>query len=75
MGQLIIHQEGNMLELSGFLLEAGDQVKILHRGSWISGTIAHDQQGWHFLTNENVASERADIRLQTGLTACLTRLS
>jgi hypothetical protein len=75
MGQLIIHQEGNLLELSGFLLKAGDEVKILHRGSWISGIIAHDQQGWYFLANEIVASEKADIRLQTGLTACLTRLS
>jgi hypothetical protein len=75
MGQLIVHQEENLLELSGFLLEEGDQVKILHRGSWISGIIAHDQQGWYFLTNENAASEREDIRLETGLTACLTNLS
>jgi hypothetical protein len=75
MGQLIIHQEGNLLELSGLLLKVGDQVEILHLGSWLSGTIAHDQQGWYFLTNRNVESSRADIRLQTGITACLTKLS
>jgi hypothetical protein len=75
MGQFIIHQESNLLELSGLLLKVGDQVELLHRGSWLSGTIAYDQQGWYFLTNENVESSRADIRLQTGLTACLTKLS
>ena len=75
MGQLIIHQEGNLLELSGFLLEVGDQVEVLHLGSWLPGTIAHDQQGWYFQSFGYVESSRANIRLQTGLTACLTELS
>ncbi len=70
MGQFIIHQEDNRLELSGILLKVGDQVEILHLDSWLSGTIAYDQQGWYFLTNKH----GADIRLHTGLTACLTKL-
>ncbi len=75
MGQLIIHQEGNLLELSGFLLEVGDQVEILHLDSWLPGTIAHDQQGWYFRSFGNVESLRANIRLQTGLTARLTEIT
>ncbi len=75
MGQLIIHQEGNLLELSGFLLEVGDQVEIHHLGSWLPGTIANDQQGWYFRSFENVESSRANIRLRTGLTARLTEIT
>jgi hypothetical protein len=75
VGQLIIHQEGNLLELSGFLLEVGDQVEILHLGSWLLGTVAYDQQGWYFRSFGNVESSRANIRLQTGLIARLTELS
>ncbi len=75
MGQLIIHQEGNLLELSGFLLEVGDQVEIHHLDSWLPGTIAHDQQGWYFRSFENVESSRANIRLRTGLTARLTEIT
>jgi Domain of unknown function (DUF5348) len=75
MGYIIIHQESNLLELSGFLLKAGDQVEILHLGSWLAGTVAHDQQGWYFRSFGNVKSSRAHIRLQTGLTARLTELS
>jgi hypothetical protein len=75
MGQFIIHQEGNLLELSGFLLAVGDQVEILHLGTWLSGTIARDQQGWYFRSLVDVTSEGANIRLQTGLTARLTELS
>lgn len=75
MGQIIIHQESDLLELSGFLLEVGDQVEILHLGTWLPGTLAHDQQGWYFQSFGNVESLRAHIRLQTGLTARLTELS
>jgi hypothetical protein len=75
MGQLIIHQEGNQLELSGFLLKVGDQMEIFHLGSWLPGTVAHDQQGWFFRSLGNVESSSANIRLQTGLTARLTELS
>jgi hypothetical protein len=75
MGQLIIHQEGNLLELSGFLLKVGDQVEILHLDSWLPGTVAHDQQGWYFRSFGNDTGETANIRLQTGLTARLTELS
>ena len=66
MGQFILHQEGDRLELSGILLKVGDQVEVLHLGSWLTGTVAHDQQGWYFLTTYKVG-----IRLQTGLLARL----
>lgn len=75
MGQIVIHQKGDLLELSGFLLKVGDQIEILHLGTWLSGTIAHDQQGWYFRSFGNVESSKANIRLQTGLTARLTKLS
>ncbi len=71
MGQLVIHPESHRLELSGFLLEVGDQVEILHLGSWLAGTLAHDQQGWYF----QPFAKEAQIRLQTGVTARLTELS
>jgi hypothetical protein len=48
MGQLIIHQESHQLELSDFLLEGGDQVKILHLGSWLPGTVAGFPAGMVF---------------------------
>jgi Domain of unknown function (DUF5348) len=75
MGQFIIHQESNQLELSGFLLEVGDQVEVLHLGSWLGGTVAHDQQGWYVRSLGEVESSRGTLRLQTGLTARLTELS
>ena len=70
MGQLIIHQRDGLLELDGFLLQSGDQTEIYLFGSWIPGTIAHDQRGWYFLTRDLVG-----IRLQTGLLARLRTLS
>jgi hypothetical protein len=75
MGQFIIHQEGNRLELSGIFLEAGDQVELLYLGSWLAGTVASDEQGWYFQASSPIANEGATIRLQTGLTARLTQLS
>lgn len=64
MGRLIVHEKEGSLELEGFLLQAGDQLDIRLFGSWVPGTIAHDQRGWYFLTQNQVG-----IRLQTGLTA------
>lgn len=69
MGQLIIHQENDLLELNGFLLQVGDKVEILDLSSWIPGVVAHDKQGWHLRTRE-----RTDIGLQTGLLARLVSL-
>jgi hypothetical protein len=70
MGQIIIHKKDGLLELDGFLLEAGDRVEIRLFGAFIPGIIAHDQRGWYFLTSDQVG-----IRLQTGLLARLSRLS
>ena len=72
MGQFILHQEGDRLELSGILLKVGDQVEVLHLGSWLTGTVAHDQQGWYF---QSLGDSRATIRLCTGLVARLTELT
>jgi len=69
MGQIIIHQENDLLELNGFLLKVGDRVEVLHLSSWVPGLVAHDEQGWHLLTRE-----RMNISLQTGLLACLLSL-
>jgi RNA polymerase sigma-70 factor (ECF subfamily) len=69
MGQLIIHQEDDLLELNNFLLQVGDHVEILHLSSWTPGLLAHDKRGWHLLTKE-----RTDIGLQTGLLARLLSL-
>ena len=70
MGQLIVHQKYGLLELDGFLLQSGDRAEIRLIGAWIPGTIAHDQQGWYFLTRDGVG-----VRLQTGLPARLLSLS
>ena len=70
MGQLIVHQKDGLLELDGFLLQSGDRAEIRLMGSWIPGVIAHDRQGWYFLTRDGVG-----IRLQTGLPASLLSLS
>lgn len=70
MGRLIYHQQYGLLELDDFLLQHGDQVEILILGSWVSGIIAHDQNGWFFLTREKVG-----IRLRTGLAAHLLSLA
>jgi hypothetical protein len=70
MGRLIIHEKDGLLELDGFLLQSGDQVEICLVGDFVPGIIAHDQQGWYFLTRDRVG-----IRLQTGLLACLFLLS
>jgi Domain of unknown function (DUF5348) len=70
MGRLIVHQKDGLLELDGFLLQVGDRVEIRLIGSWVPGTIAHDRQGWYFLTPDQVG-----IRLQTGLFARLLSLS
>jgi hypothetical protein len=70
MGQLIVYQKDGLLELDGFLLQSDDQAEIYLFGSWIPGTIAHDQRGWYFLTRDHVG-----IRLQTGLPARLLSLS
>jgi hypothetical protein len=70
MGQLIVHQKNGLLELDDFLLQLGDRVEIRLMGTWIPGTIAHDQQGWYFLTRDGVG-----VRLQTGLLAHLLSLS
>lgn len=64
MKQLIVHEKEGLLELEGFLLQTGDQLEIRLFGFWVPGTIAHDQGGWYFLTQNQVG-----IRLQTGLTA------
>jgi hypothetical protein len=72
MGELILHQDGDQLELSGFLLKVGDQVEVLHLGSWFAGTLAHDQQGWYV---QSLGASRAKIRLRTGLAARLTELT
>jgi RNA polymerase sigma-70 factor, ECF subfamily len=69
MGQLVIHQENDLLELNDFLLQVGDRVEILYLSSWIPGLLARDEQGWHLLTRE-----RMDICLQTGLLARLLSL-
>jgi hypothetical protein len=66
MGRLIVHQKDNLLELDGFLLQAGDRAEIRVIGCWIPGIIARDKHGWYFLTSDQV-----EIRLQTGL---VTRL-
>jgi len=68
--QLLIHQTDGLLELNGFLLQAGDQIAIQLIDAWIGGMIAHDQHGWYFLTKYGVG-----IRLQTGLSARLLSLS
>jgi len=70
MGQLIIHQKDDLLELDGFLLQVGDQVELRLIGVFVPGVIDRDQQGWYFLTKD-----RAGIRLQTGLIARLISLS
>jgi hypothetical protein len=70
MGQLIVHEKDGLLELDGFLLHTGDQVEIRLIGAFVPGIIAHDQQGWYFLTRDRVG-----IRLQTGLLARLFSLS
>jgi hypothetical protein len=75
MGQLIIHHENGRLELDGLLLQRGDQVEILHLGTWLLGTIAHDQEGWYLLINGNAAGESTSVRLQTGQMACLATLA
>ena len=64
MGQLIVYEKEGRLELEGFLLQTGDQLEIRLVGFWVPGTIAHDQRGWYFLTQNQVG-----IRLQTGLSA------
>jgi RNA polymerase sigma factor (sigma-70 family) len=69
MGQIIIHEQDDLLELNGFLLQVGDRVEILHLSSWIPGLVAHDEEGWHLL-----AGEVADISLQTGHLARLLAL-
>jgi len=68
--QLIMHQKDSLLELNGFLLQAGDQIAIRLIGTWVCGTIAHDQWGWYLLTRNDTG-----IRLQTGLSARLLSLS
>ena len=70
MGRLIIHQKDGLLELDGFLLQAGDRAEIRVLGSWVPGIIAHDKRGWYFLT-----PDQAGIRLQTGLVTRLLLLS
>jgi uncharacterized protein DUF5348 len=70
MGRLIIFQQDGILELDGFPLQIGDRVEILLLGSWVAGTIAHDEQGWYVVTREWLG-----IRLQTGVIACLLSLS
>ncbi len=70
MGKLIVHEKDGLLELDGFLLQTGDQVEIRLLGAFVPGIIAHDQQGWYFLTRGRVG-----IRLQTGLLARLFSLS
>lgn len=68
--QLIMHEKDGLLELTGFLLQVGDQIAIRLIGSWVRGTIAHDPWGWYLLTKDGVG-----IRLQTGLAARLYSLS
>jgi hypothetical protein len=70
MGQLMIFQKEGLLELDGFLLQAGDRVEMLLFGAWVPGSIAHDRRGWFLLTREGMG-----IRLQTGLVAHLLSLS
>ena len=70
MGRLIHHQQYSLLELDGFLLQHGDRVEIRILGSWVPGTVAHDQFGWYFLTPNQVG-----IRLKTGLSAHLISLA
>jgi hypothetical protein len=70
MGRLIIFQQDGILELDGFPLQIGDWVEILLLDSWVSGIIAHDEQGWYMMTRE-----RLGLRLQTGVIACLLSLS
>ena len=68
--QLIMHQKDSLLELHGFLLQNGDQIAIRLIGTWVCGTIAHDQWGWYLLIRDGIG-----IRLQTGLSARLLSLS
>ena len=70
MGQLILHDKENLLELDGFLLQTGDQVELCLFGTFIPGTIAHNQRGWYFLTSFQVG-----IRHQTGLLVHLCELA
>jgi hypothetical protein len=69
MGQLRQMPQGR-IELDGFPLEAGDGMALLLLGSWVSGSIAHDEHGWYLM-----AQEGWGIRLQTGLRARLLWLS
>lgn len=64
MERLIIHESDEILELNGFVLQNGDEVELGVLGSWIAGSVAHDQRGWYLRT-----SEHAGIRLRTGLAA------
>ena len=70
MGQLINFQQEGLLELDGFLLQIGDHIELLLFGSWIPGTISHNERGWYLTTREETG-----IRLQTGLSARLLSLA
>jgi hypothetical protein len=70
MGRLVLFQREGLLELDGLLLQIGDRVEIMLLGAFVPGMIAHNEQGWYFLTRE-----RMGIRLQTGLVARLLELS
>ena len=65
-----VRKKDSLLELDGFLLHVGDQVEIRLIGAFVPGTVDRDQQGWYFLTRDQVG-----VRLQTGMVARLLSLS
>lgn len=70
MGQLTIAQQEGLLELDGLFLHTGDDIEMLLLGSWVPGTISHNERGWYLAPREGIG-----IRLQTGLPARILSLS